>query len=348
MATGDISRDFEPSLALRLQQADDTPIPLPFAIGGDRDKLMVGYTPQYVNYECGISRAFEIPTARGGSAVSRPLMNAIGYAASLGGYLWQMGYFPTFSQAVCDKIGGYPKGVVLKDFSKAYDQTDGNYALVREVVSLQDNNTKNFVYSEDNPDPYIIGSEDSNGVVWWQYVEEIGDTSIYAPDYSNWRMLRELQCYGDAKCSWTSTENGWILLSINKINGDGEWLEAKSPTFPIGTLYQVKRVNNRRSPIHMYWDMDKRVPLRSSDETPPVPSKVYYFGYSSDDSIWNGRTSVSDENFMIYSSEDGDSIQLVFPSNVGTIHKIYAYANSDVPLTVTIYSLNTFSSPSAT
>lgn len=93
--------------------------------------------------------------------------NYIGYLVTYGLYWRSLGMQETFIQSVCDAIGGYPKGSVLKVKSNRY--VENSY----HVISMQDNNTKNFnVFdpSISNSSPYEINSADEDGIVWWKRV----------------------------------------------------------------------------------------------------------------------------------------------------------------------------------
>ena len=89
--------------------------------------------------------------------------NALGFYMTLGTYMRQCGSFPTFNVNVCNAIGGYPKGTILRCYMNAIGRIVANptrATYMMDVVSLQDNNTKNFLYaSETNREPYVIGSE---------------------------------------------------------------------------------------------------------------------------------------------------------------------------------------------
>ena len=176
----------------------DERIPFPFAIG-DAEKTEISNVsdPYKLNRIDGIPVACEVPVANGGVAFDRHMFNSLAYQATIGGFLLQIGYGITFNQAVCDKIGGYPKGAVLKDFSMTFDDTDtSDSRIVRNVISLQPNNTKNFCAGEDNPDPYVVGTE-VDGKVWWKYVDDsLGEIEQVAPDVFNRTGLAELSGFG--------------------------------------------------------------------------------------------------------------------------------------------------------
>lgn len=340
-----ISKDFIQELPSRLKMADSTVIPLPFAINSsDRATFPLSHNSKQVNYTSGIPQAFEVSPMTGGCTVTRNIFNEIGYQASLGGFLWQSGMYPTFNQTISDKIGGYPKGTILKDFSKAFEDNGEDYAIVRDVISLQDNNTMNFVYSKSNPEPYEIGSMDEDGIVWWQYIDETNDESIYAPNYVKREQTNTINCNGDTSYSWTSTVNGWILVRI-QAKVDNGWLHGATPSFPLKEANYRQSIDKGFTSITQ--DIHPNLVRIDKDAVAPISSKVYYHGYSTDQDAWNGRISKNDKEFMIYSSDDGDEMQFVFPTNVGIVHKIFAYIGKDSPLVdISVYTLETFSEPS--
>lgn len=99
--------------------------------------------------------------------------NALGFYMTLGTFMRQCGSYPTFNENVCKAIGGYPKGTVLRCYKTAKGRVTSSptsATYVMDVVSMQDNNTKDFVYrAETNPEPYAIG-ERVDGVVWWKRI----------------------------------------------------------------------------------------------------------------------------------------------------------------------------------
>lgn len=338
-----ISKDFIPELSSRLKMADSTVIPLPFAINStDRAEFPLAHNAKKVNYTSGIPQAFEVSPMSGGCAVTRDIFNEIGYESSLGGFLWQAGICPTFNQAICDKIGGYPQGTILKDFSRAFEDNDEDFAIVRDVISLQDNNMMNFVYSKSNPEPYEIGSEDENGIVWWKYIDEDSDESIYAPNYVKREQISTINCNGDNSYSWTSSVNGWILIRIQAKDPIG-WLQGATPSFPLKKAQYAQG----NGVANITQDLHPNLTIVDKDAESPISSKVYYYGYSTDHESWNGRTSKTDTEYMIYSSDYGNDMQIVFPTNIGIAHKIFAYVGNGSPiLDISVYSFETFSAPS--
>ena len=341
----EISKDFIPLLSTRLKMADSTVIPLPFAINStDRAEFPLAHNAKKVNYTSGIPQAFEVSPMSGGCAVTRDIFNEIGYESSLGGFLWQAGICPTFNQAICDKIGGYPQGTILKDFSRAFEDNDEDFAIVRDVISLQDNNTMNFVYSKSNPEPYEIGTEDENGIVWWKYIDEDSDESIYAPNYVKREQISTINCNGDNSYSWTSSVNGWILIRIQAKDTIG-WLQGATPS---GSQFDLEHLYRRDTNYSLYTEnIHPNLISVDKDEESPISSKVYYYGYSTEQEAWNGRTSKTDTEYMIYSSDYGNDMQFLFPTNIGIVHKIFAYVGNGSPiLDISVYSFETFSEPS--
>ena len=137
--------------------------------------------------------------------------NALGFYMTLGTYMRQCGSFPTFNVNVCNAIGGYPKGTILRCYMNAIGRIVANptrATYMMDVVSLQDNNTKNFLYaSETNREPYVIGSE-VDGVVWWKRIVNQtpkGYASLL-PDMRNYREFT----YGKKKDGTYASSLGYV------------------------------------------------------------------------------------------------------------------------------------------
>ena len=131
------------------------------------------------------------------------VFNALGFYMTQALYMRQMGFFPTFHQEVSDAIGGYPKGAVLRCIMRGgKTRNDLTYeGWIVDVVSMRDNNTKNFVYDEtSNPEPYEIGKPDANGIIWWKFI------TTHTP-YSQSSMLPDLV---QGKW-WTPDNEGWCV-----------------------------------------------------------------------------------------------------------------------------------------
>ena len=89
-----------------------------------------------VNYPQGFPSIYGVPASEGGKYVGRGEINAIGNVATNDLFYHKCGGINTFDAAFAAKIGGYPKGAVLK-------YLNGNY--IYDVISLVDNNTFDFV-----------------------------------------------------------------------------------------------------------------------------------------------------------------------------------------------------------
>jgi len=136
--------------------------------------------------------------SNGSGIMKKGEMNQLGYLMTLGAFRSQRGVRQTFSQEVSDAIGGYPKGIILR-YEPNPVKLSGAQELWRrsyDVVSMQDNNTKNFLKSTSNPSPYEIGSK-VDGKVWWKYVEDraLDGRMSLLPDL----LTSEMMTFDDAK-----------------------------------------------------------------------------------------------------------------------------------------------------
>ena len=153
-------------------------------------------------------------------------INQLGYLMTIGAFRSQRGVRQTFSQELCDAIGGYPKGVILRYEQAQRKKLPGEDELWRpsyDVVSVQDNNTKNFNKTAFNPNPYEIGSK-VDGKIWWKFLEEreLNRNMSLLPDL----LTAEIMTFDDAK-SFPDSRFMTICSSsevthIYGINGDGQ------------------------------------------------------------------------------------------------------------------------------
>ena len=99
----------------------------PFSYDGNsRSRRLPSATADFasISYASGIPIAYTIPRAGGGKSFSRKEMNRLAYDSTVGTYKRVVGFCHTFNQEVCDNIGGYPKGAVLKWMK--YSVSDGS------------------------------------------------------------------------------------------------------------------------------------------------------------------------------------------------------------------------------
>jgi hypothetical protein len=110
----------------------------PFASGAGDGGLIpiVNQEGDKVNFIEGFPPIYAAPASSGGKYVSRGEMNAIGNLASNDLFYHKCGGLNVFDGELSNVIGGYPKGAVLK-----YHHNDFLY----DVISLQDNNTWNYI-----------------------------------------------------------------------------------------------------------------------------------------------------------------------------------------------------------
>lgn len=303
----------------RFGQALGTVIPIPFAsCDEDAGKIPTKYNAAKVNYVTGFPSAYEVMPQRSGKSITPSDLNDVAYLATLGGFLGQIGYRPTFSSAVCEAIGGYPKGTVLTDFSAMDDSDSDKYAIVRNVISLQDNNKQNFVYDEEtNPEPYVIGST-VDGKVWWKYVYDIPQKiDLFAPDYEESEEIASFTTIERTSYEWTSDFDGWIRISI----GAGHGLELRQKA-------QGSKPPFSANVIERLPDAIKEIYTIIPDDEQSKINSVYYFGYLNS-MPWKGRMDAADRWNMIYNTMNGTRYGGVFPVNVGSMHKIQAYIEDD-------------------
>ena len=138
------------------------------------DEKEVGFRKGITNWAAAKGPSTEIH--EGSGVLRKGELNQFGYLMTLGTFRSQRGFRETFRQDVSDAIGGYPKGIILRyvpDPNKFhYTNSPDIWNWSYDVVSMKDNNTKNFVKSDTNPEPYEIGSKDEHGDVWWKFVED--------------------------------------------------------------------------------------------------------------------------------------------------------------------------------
>lgn len=150
----------------------------------------MGYTSSYDN------------AGQNPKPIERTKMNWLFRLLSQGSFFGQTGIRYTFNSAVSTEIGGYPLGAVL-----ALD--DGT--SIRNVVSLVDNNTYDFV---------------TNGVdnQHWKYLDDASNSGIY-PDYGSSEYLISAQIPANTQtitqvCDWVSMpRDGWLYPQFVTLNG---------------------------------------------------------------------------------------------------------------------------------
>lgn len=114
-----------------------TPFASPFASGVTLTPIPDAGT-DIVNMEDGFPSVYSVPAAEGGKYVRREDMNALLNLATNDLFYHKCGGLNTFDADFAAKVGGYPKGAVLK----YVDGTD-----IYDVVSLVDNNKVDFTGS---------------------------------------------------------------------------------------------------------------------------------------------------------------------------------------------------------
>lgn len=105
----------------------------PFAENGDLSTI--ADADGILNYPQGFTSAYSNPASDGGQYLKRSDLNALGNIATNDLFRYKCGGLNTFDVDFAIKVGGYPKGAVLKFLN-------GNY--VYDVISLIDNNMIDF------------------------------------------------------------------------------------------------------------------------------------------------------------------------------------------------------------
>lgn len=113
----------------------------PFAKDGDKNNIPLVNNnitnPQLADLTNGFPEITSLPPAQGGLPPERKDFNALGYLTTTYDYYAQAGGVFTFSQTICDAIGGYPLNARLW-----FTNSDGISMIVRSTVP---NNTNNFI-----------------------------------------------------------------------------------------------------------------------------------------------------------------------------------------------------------
>lgn len=88
-----------------------------------------------LNYPTGFPSVYSVPASSGGKYLGRGDINAIGNIATNDLFYHKCGGLNTFDADFAAKVGGYPKGAILKFVNGTY---------VYDVISLVDNNKVDF------------------------------------------------------------------------------------------------------------------------------------------------------------------------------------------------------------
>lgn len=125
--------------------------------------------------------------ANDGIKLSAREMNIIGLRGSLSSFYGSRGFRATYDATIANAMGGYPKGCILLAPRGVLNDAVGDESAVTkwcEVVSLQDDNRKNFLDGS-----YKIG-EKVDGKVWWAYAVSRKSISL-RPDFTTKRLMHE-------------------------------------------------------------------------------------------------------------------------------------------------------------
>lgn len=133
------------------------PFKTPFAVNGD--KLQPSDDIGALNIEHGFTGVYSAPAVAGGKYVTRDTINWLFYLATNDLFYHKCGGLNTFDADFAVKVGGYPKGAILKYI----DGTD-----IYDVVSLVDDNKVDFTGTMPTQDQQTGGilSGNVDGVHW--------------------------------------------------------------------------------------------------------------------------------------------------------------------------------------
>lgn len=113
-----------------------------------------------LSFQLGIPPKFSLPPNNGGLFLRRGMLNAIGKMASAAPFYMGIGYMYTYDDDIAEKIGGYPKGAILR-----YTDTNGRSHLVE---SLLENNKVDFrIYGPDGSSWAVITGGSRSFFVNW-------------------------------------------------------------------------------------------------------------------------------------------------------------------------------------
>lgn len=132
-----------------------------------------------VNFKTGFPEAYEIPLIDPETGkvndharvITRKQVNTLGYIGTQEQFFEQCGGYHTFDTEICDAIGGYPEGAILRFY-------DGNINCLRTVYSLLDDNTWNFL-------------EKGVDGIHWKYIDDNPVLNLKI-DYSDFIDLRDV------------------------------------------------------------------------------------------------------------------------------------------------------------
>lgn len=283
------------------------PVVAPFAEkDSKRTRLADGDSPYSFSWGRGVPVAMSVPVERGGRGLTTHDINGLAYEATRGAYLNEIGYEPTFEPETCKKIGGYAEGAILTYFEDAFSEvTDSQTRIVRKVISLQPNNTMNFVKSDNNPEPYVVGSE-VDGKVWWKFLTDIKGGSLMAPDFGG-RVLV------DTFVAETKTSDGGRF--------DQFVVEAESA----GWMMAAISMDN----------FEKIFALKASELTGHVNKVLYTWELGEGDNLPVVRNQP-----LVFDGRRGPTFSFVFPTAAGSRHMFHVrIEDEEMPITIRVYSL---------
>jgi hypothetical protein len=134
-----------------------------------------------LSFQLGIPPKFSLPPNAGGLFLRRGMMNAIGKMASAAPFYMGIGYMYTYDSNIAEKIGGYPKGAILR-----YTDSNDRSHLVE---SLLENNKVDFrVHGPDGSSWAVITGGSRSFFVNWNSLAviplSIKNTGFNNADYS--------------------------------------------------------------------------------------------------------------------------------------------------------------------
>ena len=159
--------------------AADPSATVSFAYDNDDDSDSDSDPEDVVNFKTGFPDAYEIPLIdphtgkvnEHARVITRKQVNTLGYIGTQEQFFEQCGGYHTFDTEICDAIGGYPEGAILRFY-------DADINCLRTVYSLLDDNTWNFL-------------EQGVDGIHWKYIDDNPVLNLKI-DYSDFIDLRDV------------------------------------------------------------------------------------------------------------------------------------------------------------
>lgn len=150
--------------------------------------------------------AYSVPVSNGGLRMTRHTMNGLGYFATIGSFLDNVGYQYGWNENN-GNFGGYPQGAIVSKF----DSTNNH---LYEFVNTVENNRKEPVYDEDG-----VITEDTEVQNGWQPLNRMKEYSFF-PDYEKRTLINESVVTSKLDRTFTISSPGWVLIEREIANWD--------------------------------------------------------------------------------------------------------------------------------